>query len=544
MTSANKKLASGTGVLGHDFAYTYDDIGNRKMATANAQISNYSANSLNQYSQRTVPGVVDVLGAAQADATVTVTFPASGGTIFPTTRQGELYARQLTVDNSTAAQYASVKVTGVKNLVGPSGEDAVTEETRSVLVTGTPEVFTHDADGNLTADAKWTYAWDGENRLKSVETSAAAVTAGVAKARLEFAYDGQGRRVAKKVSNWSPGGWVLASSTLFLFDGWNLLAELRLNPSTSTFDLHSSYVWGTDLSGSLQGAGGVGGLLFSTYSLNLTPYTSAAAYDGNGNVIAYVDLATGNRSATYEYGAFGETLIADGPAAELFPFRFSTKYHDTETGLVYFGFRYKGEYGFINRDPVEENGGINIYGYLQNNPINAIDLLGLVIIYVHGTWSDSANAFPFDFVRTVQSSFDDKNAKFFQWSGDNTDKARRKAALDLAELIRQYKKAHPCEKIRVVAHSHGGNVALLASHELGVHIDELVTLGTPILADYRPDENLGPWENVYSTSDRVQTLPSGAKRSDSSANNIKLSGFGHSELHTVPAWNAAFPTKP
>lgn len=199
---------------------------------------------------------------------------------------------------------------------------------------------------------------------------------------------------------------------------------------------------------------------------------------------------------------------------------------------------------WLSRDPIEENGGINIYGYLQNDSVNTIDLLGLLIIYVHGTWSDSANAFPIDFVRTVQSSFDDKNAKFFRWSGDNINKARKKAALDLAELIRQYKKSHPCEKIRVVAHSHGGNLALLASHEPDVRIDELITLGTPILDDYRPNGNLGPWENVYSTNDRVQTLPIGAKRTDSNANNIQLSGFGHSDLHTVPAWNAAFNPKP
>ncbi|MBI2497139.1 MAG: hypothetical protein HYV75_04195 [Opitutae bacterium] len=156
-----KHLPTDAIINGLDFGWRFDDIGNRRTATVNAQLSTYSANSLNQYSSRTVPGMIDVMGAAQTDATVTVTFPASGGNVLPTLRQGELYARQLTVDNGTAAQYASVKVTGVKNFVGPNGEDAVTEETRRVLVTGTPEVFTHDADGNLTDDARWHYTWDG-----------------------------------------------------------------------------------------------------------------------------------------------------------------------------------------------------------------------------------------------------------------------------------------------------------------------------------------------------------------------------------------------
>ena len=76
--------------------------------------------------------------------------------------------------------------------------------------------------------------------------------------------------------------------------------------------------------------------------------------------------------------------------------------------------------------------------------------------------------------------------RFFDWSGGNSDSARQQAAADLAIQIRFYRKNHPCEPVRVVAHSHGGNVALLASQFRGVYIDELVTLGTPIVADYRP----------------------------------------------------------
>jgi RHS repeat-associated protein len=57
----------------------------------------------------------------------------------------------------------------------------------------------------------------------------------------------------------------------------------------------------------------------------------------------------------------------------------STKYTDVETGLVYFGYRYYSpELGrFINRDPIAETGGINLYAFVQNNPINQYDLLGL-----------------------------------------------------------------------------------------------------------------------------------------------------------------------
>jgi len=280
------------------------------------------------------------------------------------------------VDNSTAAQYRDITITGVENNVGPAGEDAVTEVTREVFVPASQEAFTHEADGNLISDARWTYTWDGENRLAAVETSQTAANAGAPRKRIEFKYDGQSRRISKQVFEWSvvSGQWSLVSSLRFVYDGWNLLAEVDDAGSSIR-----SYVWGTDLSGSFQGAGGVGGLLFANApSLVSGPSSFGLSYDGNGNVIGLVDMATGAKSATYEYGAFGETLIADGVAAEAMPFRFSTKYHDAETGFYNYGYRiYQPNTGcWLSKDPLEEDGGVNLYGFVSNNAVDAIDPLG------------------------------------------------------------------------------------------------------------------------------------------------------------------------
>jgi RHS repeat-associated protein len=61
-------------------------------------------------------------------------------------------------------------------------------------------------------------------------------------------------------------------------------------------------------------------------------------------------------------------------------FRFSTKYQDDETGLVYYGYRYYSpQLGrWINRDPIEESGGNNLYGFVRNDPVNGWDIQGLV----------------------------------------------------------------------------------------------------------------------------------------------------------------------
>jgi RHS repeat-associated protein len=100
--------------------------------------------------------------------------------------------------------------------------------------------------------------------------------------------------------------------------------------------------------------------------------------DGNGNVVDMVD-ADGNNVAHYDYGPFGETLVATGPMVQINPFRFSTKYTDNESGLVHYGYRYySSELGrFISKDPIEESGGKNLYVLLRNNAVCLSDYLGM-----------------------------------------------------------------------------------------------------------------------------------------------------------------------
>ena len=237
----------------------------------------------------------------------------------------------------------------------------------------------YDADGNLHRKKAWIYTWNTENRLITAEQPGVR--------RIEYTYDGQGRRISKKVHELDPNSnsTLRTSNFLYLYDGWNLLAELeapQTSPSSlqpSNFKLQTSYVWGLDLSVSMQGAGGVGGLLavVENEASVATPYL--AAYDFNGNIIGYVDPSTETLVAEYEYGPFGELIRATGVKSEMFNFRFSTKYEDTETGLLYYGYRYyNAETGrWLNRDPIGEDGGLNLYGMVGNDAVNAWDYLGL-----------------------------------------------------------------------------------------------------------------------------------------------------------------------
>jgi RHS repeat-associated protein len=135
-------------------------------------------------------------------------------------------------------------------------------------------------------------------------------------------------------------------------------------------------MWGLDLSGSIQGAGGVGGLLAVNDSANGVHF---AAYDGNGNVAALVKGTDGTISAQYEYGPFAEPIRVTGPMGKVNPIRFSTKYTDEESDFLYYGHRYYNPSTgrWLNRDPIEEDGGINLYGFVASDPISDFDLLGL-----------------------------------------------------------------------------------------------------------------------------------------------------------------------
>jgi RHS repeat-associated protein len=141
-------------------------------------------------------------------------------------------------------------------------------------------------------------------------------------------------------------------------------------------------LWGRDLSGSLQGAGGIGGLL----AVSKDGAWYFPLFDNNGNVTAYVD-ESGSIVAEYAYDAFGRTIDQSGPLDGSFPHRFSTKYFDAKTGLYYYGYRfYLPELmRWLNRDPIEESSGVNLYTYIDNDSVNAADYVGLLKIWYDST---------------------------------------------------------------------------------------------------------------------------------------------------------------
>ena len=171
-----------------------------------------------------------------------------------------------------------------------------------------------------------------------------------------------------------------AATHTYFYDGWMLIKEViaNINGTTDVIEYH----WGKDLSGTIGGAGGVGGLLYLSISNSSTPNSSTRQlyipfYDAYGNVMGYWD-AQGSVVAEYTYDAFGKLISSSGPMSDVFSFRYSTKYFDPETGFYYYGYRfYSPELKrWISRDPIGEEGGVNLYAMCGNNLISSFDVLG------------------------------------------------------------------------------------------------------------------------------------------------------------------------
>ena len=161
------------------------------------------------------------------------------------------------------------------------------------------------------------------------------------------------------------------SEVAYVYDGWNVVGVYDITTATPSFQ--KGYLWGEDLSGNLQGAGGVGGLLAEKRG----GQTYLPVYDGNGNIMSYLNASTKASVAEYVYDAFGRTVSSSGAEADNFTYRFSTQPMDGN-GLYYYGYRYYDpQYGrWISRDPLEEEG-VNLYGFIQNNGVKFIDVNGL-----------------------------------------------------------------------------------------------------------------------------------------------------------------------
>jgi len=227
--------------------------------------------------------------------------------------------------------------------------------------------YTYDDAGNQTTrtipnapDKGWTLTWDLENRLTQVYIFRKVNNIVVESRTVDFKYDPFDRRIEKKVTTLINGVTKVIGTWQYLYDENNIAAEYYTDNNNATATTYYVHGPGTDEHLAMDRDG--------------TYYFFHA--DGLGSITAITD-STATPMQTYSYDSFG---VPKQTTTFRNSFMYVGKEYDSETGLTEMGARYYDprEGRFISKDPIAFVGGdVNLFAYVQNQPINFIDPYGL-----------------------------------------------------------------------------------------------------------------------------------------------------------------------
>ncbi|MFZ4765910.1 MAG: RHS repeat-associated core domain-containing protein, partial [Roseimicrobium sp.] len=214
-------------------------------------------------------------------------------------------------------------------------------------VDGVAATFTYNPLNELVGTTKTlpatTYEWDAEQRLTAIVRG---------NNRSEFSYDGSGRRV-RIVEKQN----AAATSDKRLV--WCGLAVCEERDATGVNVQKRFFDQGFNVPGGV-GAGN---------------YFYAKDHLGS---IRDINDGSGATRCTYDYEPYGARALLSGDVAA--DFGFTGHYFHGPSGLHLAPFRaYDSGVGrWINRDPIGETGGVNVFLYCDNNPMMFVDPIGLI----------------------------------------------------------------------------------------------------------------------------------------------------------------------
>ena len=360
--------------------YEYDLAGNPyRYRVGSSDWNAVSSNKNNQTTQidYASDAVLPIRGKAPADATLNISVD---GALQNYTRPigQEEFVFGLNAYSSTR-KYHEVKAEAVETDNNTTPPTTIrTMQRGKAYIEATPENFVYDDNGNLASDGRHAYTWNNENRLIAVETNASAAGAGVEKEKFVYEYDWTGRKVKSEHYEYANNAWVLASTNKRYYDDYNLIYETTEYYDGTTPTEVKKYYYGTDLLGSVYGSAGTGGLRMmeidgeDLFALNNQVGSVEALYGADA------DSASAVR-AEYVYSAYGEVMMMSGDLADKNNIGYSTRYREGNTGLVSYTYRHYSPRlkKWLSKDPISEQGGINLYQMVDNDPINYWDMLGL-----------------------------------------------------------------------------------------------------------------------------------------------------------------------
>ena len=201
-----------------------------------------------------------------------------------------------------------------------------------------------NAANNNSVFSVFNRTYDAYGNATSVQTSTGTV--------ITMSFDSQGRRTEyKSVTNGAQNTWLR-----FLYDGYLCVQVLYSNEPYNVF---KEFTWDPLQPLAIQKDG--------------TWFTDG--YDLTKNICEVFGPAGYIRTA-YSYAPFGAVTASDNSVVQ--PFQWSSEHYDSELDLVYYNYRhYSPSLGrFLSRDPIEEQGGLNLYAFVGNRSLKRVDLLG------------------------------------------------------------------------------------------------------------------------------------------------------------------------
>jgi RHS repeat-associated protein len=378
---------SGTNVIsGYPLRYRYDKSGNRVRQSEGGKQLDLVVDEDNQLltSQRTnvvtVRGYVNEPGSRVEARSDSVANWTTGTVRYISQTQAYFEVLGILTTNLLAAPPYS-------NTVWVRAYDPSNNVSTSVVHTAGATTlarrFKYDADGNLVefpvstaiTQTNFLFGWDAKNQMVSVNKTKSAISNLTA-----FTYDGFGR--LRQIKEYGTNS-VLTNTVRYIWSGWQLLGELD-----GSNQMVRTYTHGVDVSGAVGGAGGIGGLVgVRSYVAPLTNYY--VRQDGKGNVTE-VRRHDGTVVGSYGYFEFGGQRYETNTYSQ--GFRWQTKLRHAPSGLTYFGYRWYDPVTarWLSQDPIGISGGLNLYAFCANNPVNFTDPDGLLILYANAEQRKSA----------------------------------------------------------------------------------------------------------------------------------------------------------
>ncbi|MGR4021367.1 RHS repeat-associated core domain-containing protein [Vibrio harveyi] len=217
---------------------------------------------------------------------------------------------------------------------------------------GDANAFLYDEDGNpirgiLDDGVPFEAEYDAENRLTKL-----SFTKGSTIYREEFVYAYNHMLTHYK---------LYKNKTLVEDKKFVRFGLIELQQRNAHGQVVQEYAWDK------LAAGGIGGLLVTKAKNEVFTYI----YNHLGHVQKVLD-SSGQKIESYRYSPYGQV---EGGNFSQQPFGYSTKRSDFKSGLVYFGYRFYSPYQrrWLNRDPLQEQGGINLYAYVNGDPLGYVD---------------------------------------------------------------------------------------------------------------------------------------------------------------------------